>query len=127
MTTGYSDLNPNMFTHPDTGDLLLLKGKHAVFQAFKTIVLSGLNDFIMLNNIQGGGIFQSLFDNYTPLLGAQIQSQIENIAMLYEPRITVKKVSVENPDFDTMVILIGYLYQNETTITTNQITLKRNG
>lgn len=120
-----ADFNPNFLTHPETGDLSLLKGKRAVFQSFKTLVLSAVNDFIMRSDVHGGNIFGKLFETDNALLRVQITSMIEEIAKIDEPRITVKTVDFDNPQMNQLIIKIKYLYQNELEISEDSIKIVR--
>lgn len=123
MTT---DLNLNFLGHPETGDLIMLKGKAAVFQTFKTLVLSGFGDYLMDFSLEGGDVTRRLFENNNVLTRVQIQKKIEEIARLHEPRITIKNVEVSSPDQYTLSIVVQYLYESEEEITSGVIALKRN-
>ena len=120
------DINPNMQPHPETGDLGILKGRRAIFQSFKTLVLSGLNDFIM-QDVEGGNLANELFENMNVLKERQIRAKIEEIARIDEQRITIKDVIFKRIDLYTLRIEIKYLYINDLSESTDSIILRRNG
>ena len=119
------DFDPNFMTHPQTGDLSSLSGKRAVFQAFKTLVLASIDDFIMREDIMGGGVYNSLFEDNNALLHLQLRNRIEEIARLDEPRIVIKDMVVERKEKYRLMIRIKYLYQNETELIEDTILIRR--
>ena len=120
-----ADFDPNFLIHPQTRDLNLLRGKKAVFQVFKTLVLSGIEDFIMRSDIHGGNIYQTLFDNDNALLRAQMTSKIEEIARIDEPRIVIKAIDFDGSKHHHLIIKIKYLYENELEMSEDSIKIVR--
>ncbi|AXF41508.1 lysozyme family protein [Acinetobacter phage SH-Ab 15599] len=120
-----ADFDPRFLSHPETQDLFLLTGKRAVFQSFKTLVLSSITDFIMRTDIHGGEVYNTLFQNDNALIRNQVKSRIEEIARIDEPRITVKDVLFESIERHQLTIRIIYLYENELDASTDFIKVVR--
>jgi phage baseplate assembly protein W len=45
----------------------------------------------------GGDVKGSLFENFTPIMEVELQSAIKNVINIYEPRVVLEEVKVNDP------------------------------
>jgi phage baseplate assembly protein W len=93
----FSDLDLSFTPHPDTGDLIPLRGDRAVARSIRQIVMT--NFYEKLNNPRfGGNIASQLFELWTPQTEHTIRTTIKEALNLYEPRIELNNVIVAFPN-----------------------------
>lgn len=89
----FSDLDLKFQVHPITGDVPLLKNVDAIKRSVKNLVLTNRFDKPYQPSIYGG-VLESLFENFDPLLVMQLRTNIQTV-LQFEPRIKDVKVNAQ--------------------------------
>ena len=121
----YKDLNLNLLSHPNTGDLVFLKGADAVKRSVRNIVLTSLYErhFDDSFGCQATGL---LFENISEFTAVSIQTTIESALNFYEPRINLINVDVAvDEDNNGYSVDITFEVKNILTPVTINIFLER--
>ena len=109
------DIDLNFLMNPLTGDLTVKKGNSAVNQSLRTLLLLGLYEK-PFNSDLGPNLKGYLFQNYIFNSNKYLQDRIKQILLKYEPRIRIKRISVEEIiDRNSINIEIEYYFTGETT------------
>lgn len=90
----YRDLDINFLSHPNTGDVTMLTNSAAIKRAVKNIVLLNRYDMAYSPYLYGG-VLESLFENFTPVLVLQLKNTVKLSVENFEPRVKVISVNVE--------------------------------
>lgn len=96
--TIYSDLDLTFNPHPITGDLMVVKDSVAVIRALKNLLMTNHYEK-PFNSKYGSNIRKLLFDPLSPFIAATLMKEITNTIKNFEPRATLKELSV-TPDYD---------------------------
>jgi phage baseplate assembly protein W len=104
----YSDIDLNFIPHPVTGDLGIIKEERAINQALRNILLTNTNERPWNGDVSADlNLF--LFDTLSPLSRAAIDKKVRMAINRYEPRVTVKRVFVEDQsDINAMTVTVEY-------------------
>jgi phage baseplate assembly protein W len=109
------DLDFSFSSHPVTGNLILKKGKDAIKQSVKTLLL--LNIFEKPFSTISGNVKNKLFENFNYVMEEQLRNDIRNLLETYETRIRTEDVTVDYDDVDLSVTvtytIIGEESQSE--------------
>jgi phage baseplate assembly protein W len=115
-TSKYVDLDFSFEAHPHTGDLMLKKEIPSVAQSVRSLVQTSKWERLFKPDINSR-LRQSLFDLMTPATMVQLRSNIKDVLVHHEPRVSVIDVIViENPDKNSISVNVIYLVDalNET-------------
>lgn len=93
----YKDLDLNFIPHPNTGDIVPLKGVDAVRRSIKNIILTNFFERPFKPKI-GGNILALLFENFDPQMEHILVEQIGNVIRRYEPRAKIMDIGVKPND-----------------------------
>ena len=106
---GYKDINMSFKRNPLTDDIVVLKNENAIAQAVKNLVLTAVGERFYKPTL-GSELASLLFENLDPVTASQIQSFVENLIEVFEPRVALKRTTV-SPDIDNNAYAISIEYQ----------------
>lgn len=123
----YRDLDLNFVPHPNTGDIVPLKGVDAVRRSVKNIVLTNFYER-PFKPLLGANVVALLFENNTPHTQHILVDHIQNAIRRYEPRATVLDVGVKSNEnvgpFDTNYLEVTIqFYVNDLPGSVEEITM----
>lgn len=121
----FSDLKISFKAHPVTGDLYLVKGKDAITQSIKNLVLT--NKFeVLFNPDCFSNVTYTLFENPDSADLVILKNGIENILENYESRCHLIDIKYqEDLDNNGFYLEIVYLPLNSTQLETIEVFLER--
>ena len=94
----YSDLDLNFVIHPVRKDINKLTGVQAVINSVKNLLLTAHYEKPFHPEI-GSNIRRMLFEPMDAIVAANLQKEIEQTLLNFEPRVRVTRIIV-SPDFD---------------------------
>ena len=118
------DIDMGFNIHPLTKDLIIKRGKNAIKQSLKNIVLSSFYDR-GFNIDFGAGVYSQLFETDSILTAKVVQTDIINAIKNFEPDVELPSdpyVSIEN---NTLNIIVYYVVFNSTEINELNVEVKR--
>lgn len=98
----FSDLDLSFTPHPDTGDIVPLRGDRAIARAVRQVVVTNWYEKPYKNRF-GANIVSQLFENFTPLTYQVIQNRIIETIREYEKRVQVTSVELYPPDENNLL------------------------
>lgn len=98
----FSDLDLSFTPHPDTGDIVPLRGDRAIARAVRQVVVTNWYEKPYKNRF-GANIVSQLFENFTPLTYQVIQNRITETIREYEKRVQVTSVELYPPDENNLL------------------------
>ncbi len=93
----YKDLNMFFTKHPTSKDVSKVTDIQAIKRAVRNLVLLNRGEKPFHPEI-GGNVHGSLFENFTPLAEVELQAAIESTLNIYEPRVVLEQVKVNDDD-----------------------------
>ena len=94
-TKPYSDFDFVFKKHPITGDLPIKRDVEAVKQSVRNILLTRRGEKFFDPNF-GGSLTEFLFENFDPIVEAEMNQRIVNTLRNYEPRVKVLNIEIED-------------------------------
>ncbi len=98
VSQGFKDISATFQISPINSDLISLKNSNAIARSIRNLIFTVPGDKPFQPTV-GSRVSELLFENFDGLTATSIRSEIENTIKEYEPRVELKKVTVE-PDFD---------------------------
>ncbi len=92
----YKDLNLFFTKNPLTKDVSKVTDVQAIKRSVRNLVLTDRGERLFHPEI-GGDVKGSLFENFTPIMEVELQSAIKNVINIYEPRVVLEEVKVNDP------------------------------
>ena len=121
----YSDLDLTFTRHPVRNDLVLSIDDQAVIRSVRNLILTNHYERPFHPEI-GSNVRQMLFDNITPTTALVLEKEIENTIRNFEPRVSLKKISVTiNPDYNAYDATITFFINNRSEPITVNYVLQR--
>ena len=121
----FRDLDLNFDVHPNSKDLITLKGDDAVSRSLRNLIQYDHYEK-PFNPDFGSNIRRSLFENFGPQTATTLKNEITQVIQNYEPRVDVQSVSVSaDADENRYRVVIKYLVVNQATTRTAQLFLER--
>lgn len=126
----YSDLDLSFTPHPDTGDLIPLRGDRAIARAVRQIVSTNFYEKFY-NPSFGGNVISQLFEQYDSQTEHIIKTKIQEAIRDYEPRVRIQSIQVMYPpsknllNQNTLVLQIQFYIVGETESKQITFSLKR--
>jgi phage baseplate assembly protein W len=108
VSKSFKDLSLTFKSNPVNGDLLTLKDAAAIARSVRNLVATYPGERFF-NQSLGSDIYRVVFEQFDVLTSTEIQSQIETTLSLYEPRIKVDSVRVEN-DYEALEFNVTIKY-----------------
>ena len=106
---GFKDISMTFQKNPLNNDLIGLKDSNAIARSIRNIVFTLPGEKFFLPDF-GSMISKSLFENINEVTSLTIESELRNSLETYEPRISLKDVSVF-PDFDNNAFAVRIVYE----------------
>ena len=105
----YSDLDINFTRHPGTGDVMRITDIEAIKTALKNILNGKPFDKPFDPNF-GSTLHEVLFTNFSPASSVILKRIIEEKIALYEPRVKLVDVVVNDADLDSNSVSMEVVY-----------------
>lgn len=104
----YSDLDLDFLTHPVSGDITFKYDAEAVKRSIRNLIFMGMYEKPFHPEIRSE-IRNLLFENFTPIIGFEIEKEIEDILRDHEPRAKVEEVLVvQNDDNNRLDVTLRF-------------------
>ena len=94
-TKPYSDFDFAFKKHPVTKDVPIKRDVEAIKQSVRNILLTRRGEKFFDPDF-GGSLTEFLFENFDPIVKAEMEVRITNTLKNYEPRVKVLNVEVED-------------------------------
>jgi len=119
-TRNFIDLDLNFNIHPIRKDINVHKREFAVINSIKNLVLTNHYERPFQPEL-GSNIRRLLFENVDSVMAAQIEREIEETILNFEPRAQVSKVTaIATPDENKYAVQLEFfLINNSNPITIN--------
>jgi len=119
-TRNFIDLDLNFNIHPIRKDINVHKREFAVINSIKNLVLTNHYERPFQPEL-GSNIRRLLFENVDTVMAAQIEREIEETILNFEPRAQVSKVTaIATPDENKYAVQLEFfLINNSNPITIN--------
>jgi hypothetical protein len=116
----FRDLDLNFTAHPVRKDINVFKNEYAVINSVKNLILTNHYERPFQPEL-GSNIRRLLFENVDSVMAAQIEREIEETIINFEPRVQVSKVTASaDPDYNRYnVELEFFIINNPDPITIN--------
>lgn len=108
ISKSFKDLSLTFKSNPINKDLLVLNNSAAIARSIRNLVSTYPGERFFDQRL-GSDITRVTFEQFDELLPLEVKSQIETTLQLYEPRVEVDSVKVEN-DFDAMEFNVTIKY-----------------
>ena len=92
----YKDLNLFFAKNPISDDVSKVTDVQAIKRSVRNLVLTNQGERLFHPEI-GGNIYGTLFQHFTPITEVEIQASIEDVIRLWEPRVILEEVVVNEP------------------------------
>lgn len=93
----FSDISLSFTRNPVTNDIIALRNEDAIKKSVMNLVNTNLGERFF-NSLLGSSIKSSLFELNTMDINTIIDEEIRNLLNNFEPRVSVRNISVEIPD-----------------------------
>ena len=97
----YKDISLYFTKNPVSGDVAQVTDVQDIKRSVRNLVLTNRWDRPFHPEI-ASRVRESLFEMFTPITINIIRNAIEDVLRIYEPRVDVTEVAVEDPDFNYM-------------------------
>lgn len=108
VSQGFKDISATFQISPINSDLISLKNSNAIARSIRNLVFTIPGDKPFQPTI-GSRVSELLFENFDRLTSTLIRGEIENTINDYEPRVKLKRVTVE-PNFDNNEFNVSIRY-----------------
>ena len=122
----YSDIDFTFTKKPVVSDVALSFDTMAVIRSIRNLLLTKHYERLF-NPDLGSNLDALLFENFSPITTATIETEITNIINNYEPRARLQYIEI-SPDYDKNIynVTISFYIENATLPTTVTLILERN-
>lgn len=111
-TKTFKDLDLNFVIHPVRKDINVLKNENAIISSVKNLILTNHYERPFRPEL-GSNLRRLLFENVDVLLAAQIEREIEETIVNFEPRARISKVvAVASPDENLYKVRLEFFVIN---------------
>ena len=122
----YSDIDFTFTKKPVGGDVALSYDQQAVIRSVRNLLSTNHYEKLFNPDI-GSNLNALLFENFSPLTMASIETEIKNVIDNYEPRAILDYVDVSaQEDKNAYNVTISFYIENATLPTTVTLLLERN-
>ena len=97
----YRDISLYFTPNPVSGDVTQITDVQDIKRSVRNLVLTNRWDRPFHPEI-ASRVREALFDMFTPVTINIIRNAIEDVLRIYEPRVDVTEIAVEDPDFNYM-------------------------
>ena len=112
VSQGFKDLSMTFKRNPLNRDLIVLKNENAIARSIRNIIFTYPGEKFFTPRF-GSKISRLLFENMDSLVASQIEDEIKQSIINYEPRVDLTSINVspnyETGDFDTVItyLIVG--------------------
>ena len=92
----YKDLNLFFTKNPLSSDVSKVTDVQAIKRSVRNLVLTNRGERLFHPEI-GGNLYGTLFESFTPIMEVELQAAIEDVIRLWEPRVLLDEVIVNDP------------------------------
>ena len=107
VSQGFKDLSMTFKRNPLNRDLIVLKNENAIARSIRNIVLTLPGEKFFNENF-GSNVSKLLFENLDVLTASEIEDEIRQSIVNYEPRVSIVQLSVtpnyDEGEFDTVIV-----------------------
>ncbi len=108
----FIDLDLNFIANPSTGDVSAKYDENAIKQSVRNLIMTNHYERLFHPEI-GSQVTALLFELYTPLTKAMLETSIRNTIENHEPRVVLMQVQVnQNQDNNSIYVSIVYRIVN---------------
>ena len=109
VSQGFKDLSMTFKRNPLNRDLIVLKNENAIARSIRNIVFT-LPGEKFFNENYGSRVSKLLFENLDSITASEIEDEIRQSIVNYEPRVSIVQLSV-TPNYDEGEFDTGIVYQ----------------
>ena len=107
VSQGFKDLSMTFKRNPLNRDLIVLKNENAIARSIRNIVFT-LPGEKFFNENYGSRVSKLLFENLDSITASEIEDEIRQSIVNYEPRVSIVQLSVtpnyDEGEFDTVIV-----------------------
>ena len=107
VSKSFKDISMSFKANPLNDDLIALKNETAIARSIRNIIFTNPGEKFF-NQSFGSRVSRLLFENVDEITSIEIQNEIENSIISYEPRVSLRGVTVipnyDENSFDVMII-----------------------
>ena len=107
VSQGFKDISMTFKQNPLNRDLIVLKNENAIARSIRNIVFT-LPGEKFFNENYGSRVSQLLFENLDSITASEIEDEIRQSIVNYEPRVNIVQLSVtpnyDEGEFDTVIV-----------------------
>ena len=107
VSQGFKDLSMTFKQNPLNRDLIVLKNENAIARSIRNIVFT-LPGEKFFNENYGSRVSKLLFENLDSITASEIEDEIRQSIVNYEPRVSIVQLSVtpnyDEGEFDTVIV-----------------------
>jgi phage baseplate assembly protein W len=109
ISRSFKDISLSFVRNPITNDLTILKNEDAIKKSVSNLVRTGIGERFF-NPALGTDVNKTLFELVNQNSYIFLETQIESLIKVYEPRVTLQEVAVDiPPDSNDLYIKVQYL------------------
>jgi len=109
VSKSFKDISMSFKANPLNDDLIALKNEAAIARSIRNIVFTNPGEKFF-NQSFGSRVSKLLFENIDEITSIEIQNEIENSIISYEPRVSLREVSVV-PNYDENSFDVKIIYR----------------
>jgi len=109
VSKSFKDISMSFKANPLNDDLIALKNEVAIARSIRNIVFTNPGEKFFNQNF-GSRVSKLLFENIDEITSIEIQNEIENSIISYEPRVSLREVSVV-PNYDENSFDVTIIYR----------------
>jgi len=107
VSQGFKDLSMTFKRNPLNRDLIVLKNENAIARSIRNIVFTLPGEKFFNENF-GSRVSKLLFENLDSITASEIEDEIRQSIVNYEPRVSIVQLSVtpnyDEGEFDTVIV-----------------------
>ena len=107
VSQGFKDLSMTFKRNPLNRDLIVLKNENAIARSIRNIIFT-LPGEKFFNENYGSRVSKLLFENLDSITASEIEDEIRQSIVNYEPRVSIVQLSVtpnyDEGEFDTVIV-----------------------
>jgi phage baseplate assembly protein W len=109
ISRSFKDISLSFVRNPITNDLTILKNEDAIKKSVSNLVRTGIGERFF-NPALGTDVNKTLFELVNQNSYIFLETQIESLIKVYEPRVILQEVAVDiPPDSNDLYIKVQYL------------------
>ena len=107
VSQGFKDISMTFKQNPLNRDLIVLKNENAIARSIRNIVFTLPGEKFFNENF-GSRVSKLLFENLDSITASEIEDEIRQSIVNYEPRVSIMQLSVtpnyDEGEFDTVIV-----------------------